>query len=418
MSSKVREEEDNGKIIIDGVRTWQTKVEEIKKSAEEILENYKNRSSWRCIQWMPIPKPVSQSRLGREAVQNAQRVAEFSLSAKDLLDNEIAYHSPVEKAPISDTVYQTFDSRSNAYDTLWKALESEGGSSVVGIYGMPGVGKTSMMERIWKEALEKNIFNKVTRADVGSEDLDVFKLQKQIADNLDCHLNPGDDEKHRASQLKERLTNGEKILVILDDVWRAIPLHRIGIPSGDGDSSTHRKILLTSRREKVCRDNKCLHPVKIAPLGFDEAWKMFRNTVVADNIYLLPDESLAQEVCKKCGGLPLLIHAVGKALQFTSRDVWKDALNQLEKGNFENIPDIDPGVYACVKLSFDRLPADAKSCLVLCSLYPEDARIFISKLIPLATGTWLVRSGEDRVRSMIQILRSSSLLLDSDDHLI
>ncbi|XP_017232031.1 probable disease resistance protein At4g27220 isoform X2 [Daucus carota subsp. sativus] len=418
MSRRVGEEKDNGKIINAGVSTWQTDVEEVKKSAEEILEKYKNRSSWRCIQWMPIPKPLSRSRLGREAAHKAKRVTELSDSANILLANEIAYLSPVENAPISDTVYQTFKSRSDAYDELWKALESEGGSSILGIYGMPGVGKTTMMESIWKEALVKKIFDKVTRADVGNEDLDVFKLQKQIADHLDCHLNPEDDERHRASQLKNRLMNEEKILIILDDVWREIPLHRIGIPLGDGYSSTHHKILLTSRKKKVCMDNKCLHPVKIAPLDTDEAWQMFRNTVVADNIYLLPDESLAQEVCKKCGGLPLLIHAVGKALQFTSHDVWKDALNQLEKGNFEKIADIDPKVYACVKLSFDKLPDDAKSCLVLCSLYPEDAHIYINKLIRLATGSLLVHGGEARIRSMVEILTSSSLLLDSEDYMI
>ncbi|XP_063942188.1 probable disease resistance protein At4g27220 [Daucus carota subsp. sativus] len=416
MSRKVREEKDNGKMIVDGVSTWQADVEEVKKSAEEILEKYKNRSSWRCIQWMPIPKPVSRSRLGREAAHKAKRVIELSDSANNLLANGIAYGSPAENAP--NTVYQTFKSRSDAYDKLWKALVSEGGSTVLGIYGMPGVGKTTMMESLWKEALEKKIFDKVTRADVGNEDLDVFKLQKQIADHLDCHLNPEDDEQHRASQLKKRLTNGEKILIILDDVWKEIPLHRIGISLGDGDSSTHRKILLTSRKKRVCMDNKCLHPVKIAPLGPEEAWQMFRNTVVPDNIYLLPDESLALEVCNQCGGLPLLIHAVGKALQFTSPDVWKDALNQLVMGNFEKIADIDSNVYACVKLSFDRLPDDAKSCLVLCSLYPEDASIYINKLIPLATGSRLVRGGEARIRSMVEILRSSSLLLDSEDHII
>ncbi|KAL8124308.1 hypothetical protein AgCh_012094 [Apium graveolens] len=37
------------------------------------------------------------------------------------------------------------------------------------LYGMPGVGKTRMMGQIWKEAKKKKIFDKVARADVGSE---------------------------------------------------------------------------------------------------------------------------------------------------------------------------------------------------------------------------------------------------------
>lgn len=47
---------------------------------------------------------------------------------------------------------------------------------------MPGVGKTRMMEQIWKEDKDKKLFDKVTRADVGGEKLDVIKLQNQITD--------------------------------------------------------------------------------------------------------------------------------------------------------------------------------------------------------------------------------------------
>lgn len=81
------------------------------------------------------------------------------------------------------------------------------------------------------------------------------------------------------------------------------------------------------------------------------------------------------KVCNKCAGLPLLILAVGKALQFTTHYSWTDALGQLGKGKFEKISGIDPQLYGCVKLSIDRLLNDATSCLILCSLYPKDANI-------------------------------------------
>lgn len=66
-----------------------------------------------------------------------------------------------------------------------------------------------MMEHIWKETKEK-IFNKVARADVGSEKLDLIKLQNQVAGHLNCHFESQDDVESRASQLKNSLMKWRK----------------------------------------------------------------------------------------------------------------------------------------------------------------------------------------------------------------
>ena len=124
-------------------------------------------------------------------------------------------------------------------------------------------------------------------------------------------------------------------------------------------------------------------------------------------------------MCNKCVGLALLICAVGKVLRFTSHNSWKDALSQLNKGKLKNITGIDPQVYACVKLSIDKLLDDPKVVSILCSLYLEDADIYIRKLIQLATGSQLVSHGKFRVCAMVDIIRSSSLLLYyREDHIM
>ncbi|XP_017230293.2 disease resistance protein At4g27190-like [Daucus carota subsp. sativus] len=410
VSTKVAAERANGKIMEDRVFKWQKEAEEIKESAQEFAERYKNRHSWRFIQCLPIPNPVSRFRLGREAVKKTERLTELINSGKELLADEIAHPAPNENLPKSTTEFQDFQSRKDAYAELWQALTTDS-SLILGIYGMPGVGKTRMMEQLWKEAKEKKIFNKVTRGNVGNEILDVIQLQEQIAGHLGCTFDSKDNAESRASQLKQCLLNAGKTLVILDDVWKEIPLDVIGIPCGDGKSPMGSKILLTSREKDACLHNNCKTPVKIKPLSNDEAWDQFSAVVGTARFNSLQEESLAKNVCKKCKGLPLLIHAVGKALKFKSLSSWEDALEQLEKGSFEKISGIDREVYFCVKLSIDQLPDDAKSCLFLCCLFNEDADIPISKLIRLATGSQLV-SGESRVLSMVDTLRSSSLLLD------
>ncbi|KAL1830754.1 hypothetical protein ACET3Z_000405 [Daucus carota] len=412
VSREVAAERANGKIIEKTVLDWQKQAEEIKESAKQFAEKSRKVDSWRCIQCLPIPNPVSRLQLGREAVKKTDSLTQLIKSGEKLRAHGIANPALVKNLPKSTTEFQDFQSRKDAYAELWQALVTDS-SPILGIYGMPGVGKTRMMEQLWTEAKEKNIFNKVTRVNVGNEKLNVIKLQKEIAGHLGCKLDSEDNAESRASQLEQSLLNAGKTLVVLDDVWREIPLDVIGIPCGDENTSMGSKILFTSREEDVCLHNNCKTLVKITPLRNDEAWDQFKNIVGSARIDSLKDESLAKKVCDKCGGLPLLIHAVGKAVKFKPQSSWVDALQQLEKGNFENISGIDPQVYACVEFSINQLPDDAKSCLFLCCLFGEDEDIPIWKLIQLATGSQLV-SGESRVLSMVDTLGSSSLLLDCD----
>lgn len=418
VSRKADEERANGKRLEDHVSKWLNDVEKIQDSAKEFPEINKYKPSWRFIHRLPIPNPVSRFRLGREAVRKTRSVIQLTDFGKELQANEIAYLPLVENVPKTDTAFQNFQSRKGAYRKLWEALVNEGSPLILGIYGMPGVGKTRVMEQIWVEAKEKGIFNKVIRANVSSEKLDVIKLQNEIAGYLHCHFESQDNVDHRASQLKNSLINGGKILVILDDVWKEIPLDIIGISFDDDSCSKGCKILFISREEDVCLRNNCKDPVKITPLTFNEAWDLLNTTVGTGKIDSLQDESLAKKVCIKCAGLPLIIHAVGKALKFMSHNLWKDALEQLENCEIENVPGISPEIYACLKVSFDNLVEDAKPCLLLCSLFPEDSDIPIRTLIQLAVGSQLVHGGRLRVPAMVDILKSSSLLLKSkyDEH--
>ncbi|KAL1827800.1 hypothetical protein ACET3Z_006212 [Daucus carota] len=412
VSKKSDEERSDGKVIEDHVLRWQTEVKEMQDSAKEFSEKYQSRASWTCFKCLPIPKPVSRFRLGREAVLNAKKATELVKSGKDLLANEIAHLPPADNLPKTDAAFQDFRSRKGVYYKLWEMLVAENSSLILGIYGMPGVGKTRMMEQIWKEVTEKKIFKKVARANVGNEKLDVLKLQNQIAGHLGCHFESQDNVESRASQLKNCLINGGKILLVFDDVWGEIPLdYIIGTSFGESSTSKGSKILLTSRRQDVCLRNKCTHPVQITTLRDEEAWDLFQDSVGTSHIDSLPDETLAKEVCARCAGLPLLICAVGKALQFMSYHVWKDALQKLEKGKIDGI---DSQVYACVKLSIDRLQDDAKLCLFLCSLFPEDADIDIRKLIQFAIGSQsqLIPDGQSTIPAMVEVLTKASLLLE------
>ncbi|KAK2986559.1 hypothetical protein RJ640_022437 [Escallonia rubra] len=283
---------------------------------------------------------------------------------------------------------------------------------------MPGVGKTTMMEQVRNAMVEKKEFEEVAFA-VVSATWDVKSIQGRLASDLRLYdLANADDESVRARLLRERLKNGKKILVILDDVWDKLTLEDMGLDFGD---SRGCKILMTSRSERVCEANKCLRNFLINVLSQEEALGLFRQH--AGNCIEDADiNPVAKEILKGCGGLPLIIRAVGEALKYGEQREWKDARRQFKNFTPRKIVNLDDQVYQTLELSFSRLkPEEAKSCLLLCSLFPEDAEISIDDLSLLAMAMGFLGSmdsiedARNRVLSLVKALKTSCLLLGCED---
>ncbi|RVW30942.1 putative disease resistance protein [Vitis vinifera] len=103
------------------------------------------------------------------------------------------------------------------------------------------------------------------------------------------------DETTRAVELKQRLKK-EKILIILDDIWKEVDLEKVGIPSKDDQKKC--KIVLASRNEALLRKD----------MGAQES----------------------RETVKECEGLlPVAIVTIAKALKDESLAIWKNALEEL-----------------------------------------------------------------------------------------
>ncbi|XP_050245319.1 putative disease resistance protein RGA4 isoform X2 [Quercus robur] len=208
-------------------------------------------------------------------------------------------------------------------------------------------------------------------------------------------------------------------LVILDDVWDELDLEAVGIPYGGQHNRC--KILLTSRSEEACTQTKTqkIFPIKV--LTKEEAWNLFREK--AGNCIDTPDlHPIAKEVAKECGGLPVAIVTVGRALENKSEFEWSAALQQLKNAIPKNIPGLDSKVYSSIELSYGYLKSDeAKSCFLLCCLFPEDFDIPIEFLVRYGVGQRLfakidtVAEARNRVHAMVKNLKRSFLLLDSDE---
>ncbi|KAJ6670258.1 hypothetical protein OIU85_022006 [Salix viminalis] len=298
-----------------------------------------------------------------------------------------------------------------------KALKDDN-VNMIGLYGMGGVGKTTLVREVGRRAKETQLFDEVLLATV-SQNPNVKNIQDRMAESLGLQFNEVTVE-GRAARLWQRLKTVKKLLVILDDVWKAVNLKEIGIPFGDA----HRgcKVLLTTRDRDICSSMECQPLVFLSILSENEAWALFKiNAGLRDEDSNL--NTVAKVVARECQGLPIALVTVGRALRGKSVVEWEVVSKELKNSQFQHMErnDEQKNAYGCLKLSYDYLKhEETKLCFLLCCLFPEDYNIPIEDLTRYAVGYGLfldVESIEDarkQVYVAIKTLKDCCMLLGTE----
>ncbi|KAL9403450.1 hypothetical protein Peur_000422 [Populus x canadensis] len=298
-----------------------------------------------------------------------------------------------------------------------KALEDDN-VNMIGLYGMGGVGKTTLVKEVGRRAKESQLFDEVLMATL-SQNPNVIDIQDRMADSLGLHLDEKTKE-GRADRLWQRLKTEKKMLIILDDVWKVINLKEIGIPFGDA----HRgcKILLTTRLQDICSYMECRPKVFLSLLSENEAWALFKiNAGLRDADSTL--NTVAKKVARECQGLPIALVTVGRALRDKSAVEWEVASKELRNSQFRHMEQIgeQKNAYSCLKLSYDYLKHEkTKLCFLLCCLFPEDYNIPIEDLTRYAVGYGLhqdvesIEDAREKVHAEIKTLKDCFMLLGTE----
>ncbi|KAK8643762.1 hypothetical protein V6N13_013041 [Hibiscus sabdariffa] len=131
-------------------------------------------------------------------------------------------------------------------------------------------------------------------------------------------------------------------------------------------------------------------------------------------------QKLAKQIIKKCQGLSIAIVTLGSALKGKSYHGWEAAYRRLKNRRLTEIEDFnEENAYLCLEASFDYLKnMETKICFLLCSLFPEDYKIYVEDLVRFAWGLELykdtnsINEVRNEVLAAIEILKNSCLLLD------
>ncbi|CAI9765866.1 unnamed protein product [Fraxinus pennsylvanica] len=405
--------ERNTEIKRKEVSEWLLKVENFLKGVKEKADEVSNGvagSEMRCL-FNRCPNLISRYSLSRRAMKKTMEADELIVDEGKI--KSVSYPpQPVQELNL--TPHVDFETRLSTEKKIKEALKDKD-IGIIGICGMPGVGKTTMARKIENEVKHEKFFEEVAFA-VVSNDPNINKIQDQLAEMLGLNIEEKTSKDARAGRLQERLNNDKSILVVLDDLWQEIDLGTIGIPSPNGQNRL--KIMFTTRREDTCIKMEA-KAFKIEVLSVEEGWQLF--TVKAG---ISDDEtdgklvSLAKDVADECGRLPLTLEVVGSALKSKKAVYeWKDALRQLKMSIATKLEGMDDKVYKSIRLSYDYLVSDEdRDLLLLCSLFAEDESIPIENLVRYAKGLELFEETETlcetraRAKTIVNNQKSCNLL--------
>ncbi|KAM5555422.1 disease resistance protein [Rosa sericea] len=355
------------------------------------------------------PNPRLRYQLSRKSTKLVEAVDEL-YKRKDF--SIVSYSvRPQEVCVISDEDYEAFDSRISTLNKIMDELRSPSADMIL-VYGIGGVGKTTLVEEVLRQVTKDKLFDDAVMVrDVKIPNLEA--IQKEIAEKLGLEVLSNQTISGRANRICERIKD-KKTLVILDDVWQEVDLKTLGLPH-----IPTCKIVLTSRTRKVLSSDKIKQKVfLLGVLGENETWLLFEKKagdVTKDPTIL----SIATQVAKKCGGLPVLIVTVARALENSSLPIWKNALRSLDR--FDEKEELTEKAYMGLEWSYAQLNEQLKPLFVLCGTTIQGNSISLTNLLKYSMGLGFfkdhtVEEARNALYTQVDKLKSSCLLLDGDDN--
>ncbi|KAH9753036.1 Disease resistance protein [Citrus sinensis] len=417
----VREATQQRDEIYKDVADWLNNVDEfISEGVAKSIIDDEDRAKKSCFKGF-CPNLISRYKLSKQAAKAAEAAA--SLVGKGNFSSVSHRPAPESTEHMQAKDFEAFDSRMKLFQDVVEALRNDK-LNIIGVHGMGGVGKTTLVKQIAKQVMEDKVFDKVVMAEV-TENPDVQKIQDKLASDLDLNFDLNDSKPHRAKQLCQRLTKEKRVLIILDNIWKKLGLEEIGIPFGDVDEKDRkqdlrrRTIILTSRSKHLLTNDMNSQKIfLIEVLSKEEALQFFEK-IVGNSAKASAFQPLADEIVGKCGGLPVALSTVANALKNKKLPVWKDALTQLRNSNPREIHGMDANVCSSIELSYNFLESDeAKSLFLLCTLFGEGTPIQVASLLRYGKGLFknvrTLENARNRVDALIDNLKASCLLLDGD----
>ncbi|CAL5012126.1 unnamed protein product [Urochloa decumbens] len=373
-----------------------------------VVDDVSTKEEWDCIEnYFPDNKQGSRvivsmqnaeiARLCTEKERQLSELKQSSYNQSVYLFHKKVMTSSNSRAPTSslntlptdengqrrtkfDEVFLGRTSEESEVTELVGQPDDKQGCKVISVWGMGGLGKTSLVQSVYRTSLPGGWKRAWATA------LRPFNPE-QVIRKLAADLFSKSTEKKitKLEDLADKLTTflqKEKCLVVLDDISSNREWDLVNNSLKDA-----RRIIVTTREKSIAKhcSKEYKNMYNLKGLKDDIALELFKKKVFkdeAEETKLFPDMiEQARLILKKCDGLPLAITTIGGFLATKPKTAteWRKTYDRIST-EMEINQELRTIKTVLIR-SYDGLPYHLKSCFLYLSVFPEDYKIKRKQLI-------------------------------------
>ncbi|XP_073313476.1 disease resistance protein RPM1-like [Primulina huaijiensis] len=420
------------------LKEWIKQVREITHDTEDVLEMYMLRFAYQrrdtsVLNWY-IKKMYASLKNFRARHRIASEFQEIRLRLENVSKSRERFKD-VHDGMNERSINKTYDTRGDALlleeaevvgiekpkkQLLDWLMESDDGLKVISVVGMGGLGKTTLVKKIYDDSSVKANFNThvwITVSENFNLELLLRNMIKHLANEIKL-LPPQSLQEMTGDEMKEYVSNFLKdktYVIVLDDVWKvdAWKSIRYAFPR----MSARGRIIITTRFHDVGNVARCEtngHLYHLNPLTAEKSEELFYRKAFPRSSCPPYLNEISKSILKRCEGLPLALVVIGGLLATKNNNLedWKMFEHNI---GLESQEDSLKGMNKLLSLSYYDLPYYLKACFLYLSIFPEDELLLKWKIIRLwiAEGFVEVKDGktqEEVAESYLNELLNRSLI--------
>lgn len=295
---------------------------------------------------------------------------------------------------------------------------------VVSIYGMGGIGKTTLAKSVYNDHQIKLHFDCCSWVSVTQQyhiarvlkEMLMYMVRDTGGKSRMMITTAADDDEEEIELLKDKVHKwfkNKRYLIVLDDVWEHHVLDKVTLALPH--TSCGSRILITSRiRSVALYAGPGTFQYSMPFLTEEESWVVFCNKAFRGQNCPPQLKHTARQIVERCHGLPLSLLLAGRLSAYKDNNAkrWSELLTHMDWYFTQHQSD----VLDILELSYNDLPWRLKPCFLYLAIYPQSYDIPMRQLAQLWIAEGFIqhtaeKTAEDVAEDYLAELIDRSLVL-------